>query len=471
MMRRMTPRFRTGLIAGLVTFSVLAGATAGYAYWSAAASANLSAGAATLTASVSGLTGATVGNESIDAAGSTALVTTGAVTFTNTTNTTSTQSETLQATFSSSGGDASLAAAAQLTVWSVASAGACTAAAVPSSPATGNWGTGVTVTRTLAPGASAVYCMRTTIPDRQDAAGASGARSFTTQAQAALSVQNFSGTAAQTASFGTRYLFPLQQISSGAWNNIVRAGTSICLDVNNNGTSSGTSAIAWGCKNNTDQNQDFRYLESGADGYGEIQPRNATGLRLAAPAGLTPGSGLSFVTADGSARQQWQPQLVASGTYQFVNRYSGLCLSLGTTNAQVATEVACSGGADQKFTLAQRAVIQLSGLSCSSIGSGDQRTVRYSWTPDAGGPYTFNARRTSSSAWTPLITGVTGSSATVPAPLGSPLTGWGAGTYDVQILDSTGNQVGSTEVRVRAQDRWVVWPLWSEVDYYYATCS
>ncbi|MBN9607380.1 MAG: RICIN domain-containing protein [Actinomycetales bacterium] len=460
----MAPRVRTGLIAGLVTFSVLAGATAGYAYWSTAATANLGAGAATLTASVSGLSATTVGNESIASAGSSTLVATGAVTFANTTNTTSTQSPTLQATFGSSGGDASLAAAAQLTVWSVASASSCTAAAVPASPTTGTWGAGVTVSRTLAPGASAVYCVRTTIPDRQSAAGSSGARSFTTQAQAALSIQNFSGSSAQTASFGTRYLFPLQTISSGVWSYVVRAGTGTCLDVNNAATTSGTAAIGWPCKNNSDLNQDFRYTDADADGYGEIQPRNSTGLRLAAPATLTAGSGLAFVTADGSAGQQWQPQLVAGGTYQFVNRYSGLCLSLSTTDGQTATEVACSGGADQKFTLTQRAVIQLSGLSCSNAGSGTDRTVQYSWTPDSGGPYTFNARRTSTSAWTPLITGVTGSSATVPAPIGSPLTDWGTGTYEVQILDSTGNQVGSTSVRVQTSG--FLW--WA---YSYATCS
>ena len=154
---------KLAVVAGIVTFSVLAGAGAGWAYWTSQATSTTSVQAATLSITSTGFAPTTLGNESVTAAGAVSLASTGSITFTNTTTTTSTQTQTLGVTFSRASGDATLAAATTLTVWSVASAASCTAAATPTSPVSGAWSAGVSVSRTLAPGASAVYCVRNTV--------------------------------------------------------------------------------------------------------------------------------------------------------------------------------------------------------------------------------------------------------------------------------------------------------------------
>lgn len=463
--RRRLP-VRTAVISAIAAFSVLAGALGSYAYWTASAQATLGAGAATLTATATGWSGTTLGNESIAAAGSTALTSTGSVTITNTTSTTSSQSQTLTATFSAAGGDAALAAGTTLTVWPVASTANCTPAAVPSGQQTGTWGAGVTITRTLAPGGSAVLCLRNTVADRQDVAAAAGSRSFTPQVAAVLGIGSYTGTATASSTIATQHIHPLQPINSAAWYYIKRAGSDWCWDVSGSGTTNGSLLISYACKNNSDLNQDWRYLDADGDGYGNFQARHASGIRIGASASSASGSAVTMLTTDNaSAQQQWQPQLVAADTYQFVNRSSGLCLSMPATSAGAATQVTCSGGADQRFTFTKRATISLTSFTCTSTGSGENRSAQFSWTADyAGDNYEVQVRRNSSSPWQTIPS--TGSStAAIPAPIGAPYTSWGAGTYSVQIVNSFGEVVGTDTVTVAAQNVWLF-----VFDYFYARC-
>jgi hypothetical protein len=459
---------KLALVAGIVTFSVLAGAGAGWAYWTSQATSTTSVQAATLSITSTGFAATTLGNESVTAAGAVSLASTGSITFTNTTTTTSTQTQTLGVTFSRASGDATLAAATTLTVWSVASAASCTAAATPTSPVSGTWSAGVSVSRTLAPGASAVYCVRNTVADRQGVAVAGGTRSFVPQAAATISVGAFAGATTPTSAIQTQYIYPLQAISTGIWWNVVRAGTTWCWDASGNGTASGTLLISYGCKNNADTNQDFRYIDGDGDGYGNFQPRHATALRIAAAASTASGSAVDFRTADANAAvQQWQPQLVSAGTYQFVNKYSGLCLSAPATSTGVLTQVTCTGGADQRFTLTERTAIQLTSFVCVDYGSGSGRSELFNRSSDwNGGGYTIQARKNGSTgAWTTIATAPAenATSASAASPIEAPFTS--TGTYNIQILNSTGQVVGTETVTVSASYIWIF-----VLDYYYARC-
>lgn len=445
-------RARVGIVAAIVAFTVLAGTATGYAYWSATAQASLGVGAATLTTSATGWSATTLGNETISAASSNSLTSTGSVTITNTTSTTSTQSQALTATFSRQSGSTALAAATTLTVWSVASAASCTAGATPSSPTSGTWSAGVTVTAALTPGASVVYCLRNTVADRQSAADASGTLTFTPQVAAQLAEGNFTGGSMATSTISTQYVYPLSSISAASWSYIVRAGTTWCWDVSGSGTANGSLLISYACKNNGDLNQDFRFIDDDGDGYGDIQARHTASLRVAAAASTASGSAVDMRTAaTGTAVQQWQPQLVAANTYQFVNRYSGLCLSLPATSTGVATQVTCNGGADQKFTLTQRAVIQLTSFECSNIGgTGANRSVQFAWDADyTVGTLTWQAKLSSSGTWTTLGTSAGGTSGTFAfaSPVGAPFTGT-TGTYNVQVLNSGNAVIASDNITV-----------------------
>jgi len=453
---------KAGIVAAIVAFSVIAGTVGSYAYWSATADAALGAGAATLSSTTTGWTGTVFGNEDVVSTGSTSLTSTGSITFSNTTNTTSTQSQTLTATFSSASGDAVLAAATTLTAWSVGSAASCTAAAVPVAPVSGAWSSGVIVTGSLAPGTTATYCLRNTISDRQAVDDTDGTRAFTPQAVAQLSIGNFSGSTTTTGAISTEYVYPLQTIGADYWYYIKRATTEWCWDVSGSGTTSGTPLVSLTCKNNADTNEDFRLTDADGDGYSDIQARHTTGLRVAA-ASTTSGSAVTMITTNTTdPTQGWQAQLVSAGTYQFVNKYSGLCLSLPAVSSGPATQVTCSGGADQKFTLTQRAVIQLLTFTCTNIGGGgSQRSVQYDWTAGyPAGPYTINAKLSSNSTWT-LIGTTSGTSLAFASPVGAPFTS-ATGTYDVQILNANGDQVGSDQIDVFRQQ--------VTSGFYYARC-
>jgi len=453
----MRTQTRAGIIAAIVAFSVLAGTVTSYAYWSATSQATLGTGAATLATTATGWSTATLGNEDVPAASSNSLTSTGSVTITNTTSTTSSSSQTMSATFSRASGSTTLASATTLTVWSVAAATSCTAAANPTSPTSGTWTAGVTVSTTLAPGASVVYCLRNTVADRQNADDTSGTLTFTPQLAATLSISSFTGTTTTTSTISTQYVYPLASVSSGYWNYIKRATTEWCWDVSGGSTTSGSLLISYACKNNGDLNQDFRFLDADGDGYGDFQPRHATNLRVEAAASTTSGSAVDLRTAaTTTAVQQWQPQLTGSGTYQFVNKYSGLCLSMPATSTGVATQVTCNGGADQKFTFTERAVISVTGFGCANLlTSGSSRSVTYSWSSDySGGPYVIQARRTSTTAYTTIATSANSASTSVsvPAPIGAPFSTWGGSSggtdYGVQILNADGEQVGTGQISI-----------------------
>lgn len=287
---------------------------------------------------------------------------------------------------------------------------------------------------------------------------------------AQLTESNFAGGSVTASTISTEFVYPLTTVTSGSYNYIKRAGTEWCWDVNNASTTSGTFLISYTCKNNGDENQDFRYMDSDGDGYGDFQPLSTSALRVAAPAAVTPGGGLTLTTANTtSPTQQWQPQLVGTDTYQFVNRNSGLCLSLPATSASQATQVVCNGGADQKFTFTLRSTVGLLSFSCANLvtATTNMRTVTYSWTSDyAGGPYTIQARQTAAGAWNTIATstGTSGNtSASVTAPIGTPLTTWGIGTYGVQILNADGDAVGTGQIRVYRQN--------PTSGYFYARCT
>jgi hypothetical protein len=54
-------------------------------------------------------------------------------------------------------------------------------------------------------------------------------------------------------------------------------------------------------------------------------------------------------TSSGATSQQWQISRNASGSYQFVNRNSGLCLSAPTTGA--VRQQACGSASSLAFTI------------------------------------------------------------------------------------------------------------------------
>jgi hypothetical protein len=456
---------RRGIAAAVVVALMAGGTGAAYAAWTASVTATSTASAAILTVTTSNLDSlaATLGNESIASAGSVSLTSTGSVSVENTTTTTSSTVPALTLTLSSAGG--TLASAVNATVWYQAN-GVCTpATAVGAGSVTGTWTGPVVLSSTLAKGVSATYCVRSTIANRQNAAVAAGTQSFTPRVSATLTVGNFTGTvSAQSATAqATRSLFPVATPTVNSWYMVKRSGTSLCMDVSGAGTTSGTAVITYTCKTTDFTNQEWQFTQDGSTGYFDIKGRGAQSLRVDAQSGS-----LAVVTDSAAVTQLWQPQLVAAGVYQFVNKSTGLCLvssaTSGTTPMTVAT---CDGSASQKFTLTETTAGgtgSLQNVVCQDYTNATN--ISLTWTGTGLGPYRTQVQRngiwytvnTGTSAWqtNAEIQGSSVPTGTNPGPL----TGWPDATYPMRIIDASNNVVGSgLSVEVYTTVIWWVIPV------------
>ncbi len=430
-------RAKLAIASALTGFLVLAGTTAGFAYWTASSTVSSTVGAAALSLSTTSFTsvGYTFGNDS--------LVTTGSVTVTNTTTTTSTQSGAVSLTFGPASSSA-LADKVALTLWTTASAANCTAGAtVPTGATTAMWSASTVITATLPKNASVIYCVRSSISSRETVADSGGSLSFQPQINGTITVGNFIGSARATTTQSTQYIYPPSTADVTHWNWIRPNFTgSYCLDASGGGNSNGTIVISYSCENNGASNENWKFTASGSTGYYTIQPRSATGLRVDDNSTRASGRSITANTAAGTpataTNQQWQLQMVTTGIYQLVNAYSGMCLTSPSGTAQNLgnlTQAPCNGSVSQQFIVSQA----FENFSCTTSGNN----WVWSWSPVSTGPYHVLVTRGSTTTEL-VVTEATASGAT----LAYDAINDGNGKYDVSFVDGLGTAVGSGTITV-----------------------
>ena len=427
---------KLGIAAAITGFLVLAGTTAGYAFWNASNSVSTTVGAASLSLTTTNFTsvGYTFGNET--------LVTTGSVTVTNTTTTTSTQNGAVSLTFGPAA-SATLAGKVTATIWTTTDAANCTAAAsVPSGATTALWSANTVLTASLAKNASVIYCVRSSIASRETVASAGGSLSFQPMISGTITVGNFTGSTSATTTQSTQYIYPgttTADTSHWFWirPNFNNATYNYCLDVSGGATGSGSIIISYGCKNSGASNQNWKFTASGAAGYYTIQPRHATGLRIDNNGSTASGAGISVNTAAGSpataTNQQWQLQAVSTGIYEMVNPLSGMCLTSpnGTgQNLGQLTQEPCAGTVNQQFKVSQA----FENFSCNVSGGN----WVWSWTSAANGQYHLFVTRGGTTSEVAATNGTTATGLSVPVTT----TNYGGGNYPYTIVDSLGTVVG-----------------------------
>lgn len=437
-------RAKLGIVAALTTVFVLVGGSAGFAYWAASNTVTSTVGAASLALTTSNFTSTayTFGNET--------LVTTGSVTVTNSTATTSTQSGAVSVTFGPAA-STTLAGLVNLNVWSTTSAANCTAGALaPSGATSAAWSTPTTLTSTLAKNASVIYCLRSSIASRESAASSGGSLSFQPMISGTIKVGNFIGTTSATTTQSTQYIYPaVTNLNVANWQwirpNFSNTSFNYCLDVSGASTASPTIVISYGCKPSGASNQQWKFTASGVAGYYTIQPRHATGLRIDNNSTTASGGSISVNNAAGNAatatNQQWQLQFVSSGVYEFVNPYSGMCLTSpggADQNLGNLTQSACAGGVYQQFKVSQA----FENFTCTPSASAN--TWTWSWTTAKTGPY--HVLVTHGATTTELAT--TASSANGASIAYATPTGYGTGTYNVQFVDANNTLVGTGTIVV-----------------------
>jgi hypothetical protein len=431
---------KLAIAAALTGFLVLAGTTAGFAFWTASNTVSSTVGAATLSLSTTNFTsvGYTFGNDT--------LVTTGSVTVTNTTTTTSTQNGAVSVTFSPAA-SATLAGKVSVSIWTTAAASNCTAAAtVPVGATTALWSASTVLTTSLAKNASVIYCVRSSIASRETVASAGGSLTFQPMISGTITVGNFTGSASATTTQSTQFIYPSSTADVSHWNwirpNYTTSTFNYCLDVSGGGGSNGTIVISFGCKNNGASNQNWKFTASGASGYYTIQPRSATTLRVDDNSTTTSGGSITVNTAAGApataTNQQWQLQLVSSGIYEMVNAYSGMCLTSPNGTAQNLgnlTQTPCDGSVYQQFKVSQA----FENFTCAVSGNN----WVWAWTSTSTGPY--HVFVTHGTTTTELVT----TAATAAgATLAFSAANYGAGTYNVSFVDGLGTAVGGGSITI-----------------------
>jgi hypothetical protein len=348
-------------------------------------------------------------------------------------------------------GDAALAGALTVAVWSTASTSNCTASATPpSGTITGTWSTvapaATPLTGTLAKGASKSYCIRVSSAERGLLAATSGSLTIQPSVSASLTVGNWSQSASSNVTQKTAWIFPAYGPTPKTWYQVKNQGTGNCLDVYSASATSGTGAIDYECKTATDSgawNQWWGFTRSTGD-YFDVTPRHAQALRLDVTGGsvadLAP---VDLQTDAERASQEWQVQKRNTGAvYQLVNRKSGLCLQAYNTSFYTPeveyAQLPCDGSAGQSYQLIEKAVdVPSMALSCAAASGGG---VTYSWSGAAIDAYSFQAKTTSGSTWSGIGSVTAGATSITVLP--AAVTG-ADGQYDVRALWLT-NQLATS---------------------------
>ncbi|WP_084038480.1 RICIN domain-containing protein [Demequina sp. NBRC 110053] len=378
-------RRRLALIAGLATFAVLAGTTAGWAYWTTQASVTAPASTANLTVTTAnfGSLSATLANE--------ALARTGSFTVTNNTTTSSTQRAAVTLDLSATNGNTYRGNFGYV-VWRSTAGNPCTAAATPGPslvPSGTTWANAASFTTVsgdgFAAGESRTYCVRTTATRTTENWPANGSVTFTPRVDARISLGTYTGAANATATQASQFLFPLHTPTTGAsvWAFIhgwQGGSTAHCLD-----HFSGQSNVGgWPCKTTGVTNQSWQFTSTGG-GYYTIRTNQSNGLLM-----QQTGTGITMNAASNAQNQRWTLQRTNTGAssvraaYQIVNESTGQCITRPATDVH-ATMENCDGGADQSFLVVRNLFSGTGGapstVQCSVV-SGNYRITTNAATPN-----------------------------------------------------------------------------------------
>lgn len=144
---------------------------------------------------------------------------------------------------------------------------------------------------------------------------------------------------------------PGDPISETAWYSLTSAAGGVCVDARAAATANGTAIQQYACNNTPAQQFQFRPTDGG---YSRIAARgnpqqviDVTGVSVEDRAPL------QLWSYTGGGNQQWRPVREANGSYHFVARHSGKCLSTdgSATNSVRLVQRPCDTSAAQSFRL------------------------------------------------------------------------------------------------------------------------
>ncbi|MFJ4466792.1 ThuA domain-containing protein [Streptomyces sp. NPDC089424] len=144
---------------------------------------------------------------------------------------------------------------------------------------------------------------------------------------------------------------PTDPISETTWYSVAGDANGTCVDARAAATANGTAVQQYTCNGTLAQQFQFRSTDSG---YSRIairgNPQQVVDVTDVSTADNAP---LQLWSYSGGANQQWRPVREASGSYHFVARHSGKCLSSPGSSASGVQLVQrpCDNSAAQSFRL------------------------------------------------------------------------------------------------------------------------
>jgi hypothetical protein len=127
----------------------------------------------------------------------------------------------------------------------------------------------------------------------------------------------------------------------------------MCVDDTGGSTSNGTQLQQYTCySGNT--NQEWLFTAT-SGGYYEVTTYNSsTAAWNVVGLGTSPGTDMQLWAYGGGLNEQFEPVLLSTGYYKFIDRNSGLCLNVpggaATNNLQLQINT-CNGSTSESFTL------------------------------------------------------------------------------------------------------------------------
>ncbi|MFI1722546.1 ThuA domain-containing protein [Streptomyces sp. NPDC020489] len=144
---------------------------------------------------------------------------------------------------------------------------------------------------------------------------------------------------------------PTDPISETTWYSLTSSAGAVCADARGAATANGTAVQQYSCNGTLAQQFQFRSTDSG---YTRIanrgNPQQVIDVTNVSTADNAP---LQLWTYGSGTNQQWLPVRESGGTYHFVARHSGKCLSTNgmSSNSVQLVQRTCDNSAAQSFRL------------------------------------------------------------------------------------------------------------------------
>jgi glucosylceramidase len=242
-------------------------------------------------------------------------------------------------------------------------------------------------------------------------------------------------------------------ISTTSYYQIVNEASGSCIDDTGGSISNGTVLQQYTCYANN-LNQEWLFTAT-SGGYYKVTTYNSSAVGWdVVNSGTSPGTNVQLYTYGGGLNEQFQPALLATGYYEFIDRNSGLCLNVpgGSNSNGLQLQInTCNGATSESFTLnviAPSAPAAPTNLTATATSSTQ---INLSWTASTTTGVTYTVYRSTTSGFTPASGNqiTSGLSATTYSNTG--LTASTTYYYVVEAVNSVGSSPASNQATATTQ--------------------